>query len=129
VPANVANAIYGLSDKYPIMVDLAVSYNTTGVSPADPQYPTGLQSQTKSNAIIHALNPIQNKLELNFSNDLLQQNLHLYCYNMLGQLILNTNIAIQDENMSIPFPYAPGIYFIKIANDDQIISNVKIIKY
>ena len=36
VPSNVLNALYLLSDKYPVMVKLAVTYNTTGKGPANP---------------------------------------------------------------------------------------------
>ena len=129
VPSNVANAIYGLSDKYPVMVDLAVTYNTTGVSPIDPQISTAVQELSHLYGSINFINPIQDKLVMQFSNVLLHQPVKICCYNMFGQLIFNDDIIITDETLSLPFLFPSGIYLIKIMKNGEVIGNNKLIKY
>ena len=73
VPSNVLNALYLLSDKYPVMVKLGVTYNTTGKGPANPvaaaPAPSTLtsklihfwdfnQTNTSSDSIATATNPL-----------------------------------------------------------------------
>ena len=128
VPANVANAIYGLSDKYPVMIDLLVSPNTTGISPSDPEIPTGISTIAPSRAIIKYTNPVSSNLELSLDNLLLNKNLSIEVYTIYGQLVLSQNVAPNSKFVSMPFNFASGVYVLKIAEAGQILMTEKLIK-
>ncbi len=87
-PSAVIDAIFQMSNKYPVMVDLLVTSNTTGVSPTDPEIPaTAVTNQALPNSHVTIVNPVDNTINMYFSGGLGGQRLSIDCVDMLGRSV------------------------------------------
>ena len=94
-PQNVLDAMFHLSDKYPIMVKLSITYNTTGTGPILPlngiNEIKNLQSQIKTN------NPVQNSITLQFPPNMTGQKVTMTWYDLAGRLLSTEEYVISNE--------------------------------
>ncbi|NCX95201.1 MAG: hypothetical protein EBX41_02110 [Chitinophagia bacterium] len=124
-PANVIEALYQMSNKYPVMVDLEVTQNTTGNSLPDPEI-AGIEAFTTEVV----------KIELNKDNKLSVQ----FPEAMKGQeiTITVTNKVTREDEISEHFTLKntekiinchkldKGIYGVKVAGKHNLITKAEI---
>jgi hypothetical protein len=112
------------------MVDLAVTSNTTGISPPDPEIPpTAVINQNKWKEKITITNPAVNNIIMHFGAGLQGQLVFLKCTDMLGQVLINETITVDNATMQIPCNnLIPGVYVVSVTNSTGIISQIKLIK-
>jgi hypothetical protein len=122
VPSTVADALFQMSNKYPVMVDLLVTQNTTGTSLPDPEIlPSSVTNQTLINEHITIVNPVSDEIILNFSNGLVGQSLSFECVDIIGRSQINKVMEVDNVTMKIPCHLRPGIYYVRIAGNGIVV--------
>lgn len=118
VPAYVANALYTMSDHLPLIMDLEVDVSPTSVS----EYAVDFDVQV--------VNPIQNTLKINLQSPI-NQTFQVELYSMEGKLLKHIFHPSQvgANHIEMDFPYASGLYFLKIEDSGQRQIIKKLIKY
>jgi hypothetical protein len=112
VPSAVSNALFDFSDKYPVMVKLGITYNTTGKGPGDP---TATVPVTNSQDLIRIVNPIQNNsIDLAFASSLVGQIATMNLYDLTGKLISIDNYPVNSSLINRPCQLTSGLYIITI---------------
>lgn len=130
VPANIANCLFQMSNKYPVIAELLVSSNTTGTSLPDPQItPVAVHNLLQVTDQVTVLNPVQDQLVLNCTDGLLQTSLRLVGCDMLGRVWINESVAVSGPRLWIPVSLAPGVYTLKVYSGDRLMGNSLITKY
>ncbi|HXS35255.1 MAG TPA: hypothetical protein VN721_01030 [Flavipsychrobacter sp.] len=127
-PSNVINALFQFSNKYPVMVDLAVTSNTTGVSPTDPELPTAVARLELSKEHITIVNPILSRLTMHIPEALIGKPVTTECYDSYGRLLMQKNIVLNSSVMQLQNNWQPGVYYIRIYNKDGILCHTSIVK-
>lgn len=116
-PVNVINALLGMSDKYPVMLDLAVTYNTSGISPVDPEIPLGVSNTKLLGGNISIVNPVSEQLTIYVPNSLLGQKIIVDCYDELGRKMIDIDVFISKQKLQLPCSLHTGIYFIQLRSE------------
>lgn len=116
VPPLELNALYSLSDKYPIMVSLLVTKNTTGISPADPDSVVITEVQ-QDNETLTCSNPIENTTTFYFSPTMVGKKAAMQWNDLLGKSLRKEDVTINDEMMTLRIDLTPGIYLLWINVD------------
>ncbi len=116
-PSAVINALFQMSNKYPVMVDLLVAPNTTGVSPADPEIvAAGVHSPQLATEHISMVDPVSDKLTLHLSDGLTERLLTVTCYDMYGRMIMNEVLTANSTIVQMPLNIHAGTYIIMITD-------------
>jgi hypothetical protein len=130
VPSAIANALFQMSNKYPILVDLLLSPNTTGTSLPDPEIlPSTVVNHSMITEYISVANPVGSQIVLNYTSGLIGQTVSVECVDMLGRNRLNIKLVIENGSMQIPCNLEPGVYALRVVNGAQIICQAIITKY
>jgi len=115
-PQNVLDAIFNLSDKYPVMVKLGVTYNTTGTGPANPV--SSINKITNSQALIKTNNPVQNTITIQFPSDMAGQKATITWYDVTGKLLSTEEYIISDQiNRAVDLEQ--GTYILHIQTNQE----------
>ena len=124
-PAEVIDALYQMSNKYPVMVDLEVTSNINGVSPKDPEIIT-------DNAIakedISVINPVGDHLEISFPENMRGQEITVECLDKDGKVKMNKTKTISDLKMQLRCNLSAGEYTLKIVGHHNVMTEIKINK-
>jgi len=130
VSSSVANALFQMSNKYPVMVDLLAMPNTTGTSLPDPEIaPTAVTNQNMWNQKATITNPAIDNIIMHFSTGLVGQSVSVECTDMLGRTLIERTMIVDNTTMQIPCNNLnPGVYFVSITNSNGVISQTKLIK-
>ena len=129
VPANVANALYLMSDKYPVMVDLLATSNTTGTGLPNPEItPSAVSSQKLIADHVTVVNPVGADMTLYFSSSMINKIVSIECIDMLGRTEIHETRTVDNGSMQIPCNLKPGIYCLKVTTDHYIVSQTMITK-
>ncbi|PZF73374.1 T9SS type A sorting domain-containing protein [Taibaiella soli] len=127
-PADVIEALFQMSNKYPVMVDLLVTQNTTGNSPADPEMAaTAVPGMLLKNAIA-VVNPVGGDILLHCATSLMNKKIEIGCYNTDGKVVLQKDFVVDNPVVAIPCMFNPGIYFIRVVTTGQTLIQQTIIK-
>jgi len=111
-PPAVLEALYEFSDKYPISVKLAVTYNTSGKGPGDP---TATVPLSNSQDLIRIVNPIQNNsIDLAFASSLVGQTATMNLYDLTGKLVSTDNYPVNSSLINRPCQLTSGLYILTI---------------
>lgn len=118
VPAYVANALYTMSDHLPLVMDLEIDITPTSIN----EYPVDFGVQV--------VNPVQNALKINLQSPN-SQVFQVELYSMEGKLLRQDTYPAQEgeTNIAMDFPYASGLYFLKVSDAGQRNLVKKLIKY
>jgi hypothetical protein len=116
VPKEELNALYHLSDKYPIKIKLSVTSNSTGVSPNDPdiQTPTVTAIEPRVSSIITVSNPVERFIDINFPSIMIGQEAAFKWCDPLGKNILYTESTITSEHVTQSTPSVSGLYIFMV---------------
>jgi len=120
-PANVVEALYQFSNKYPIMLKLILSPNATGTSPADPDKSsvTAIENSTLENALA-VENPVGDELSIIIQEQLLQQPAKLKLYDAYGREIKSMDLFLTNSLVQVPVQLASGIYLLTLQTSQGI---------
>lgn len=127
-PASVLNSLFQMSNKYPVMVDLEVSYNTTGTGPDDPELALGLHEVQQPEEKIVVVNPVGDDINIYCAAGLIGTKVRIACFDMFGRLLLDENVLINSSQIRLPFTYSAGIYMIRISDANRVLYIGKIRK-
>jgi hypothetical protein len=129
-PPAVINALFQMSNKYPVMLDLLVTPNTTGVSLVDPEVtPSSVTAVEQGEERVTIVDPVGTAIILHISDDLIGKKISIDCTDMLGRSHIHELIVAGNGTLQVPCSLAPGIYAVKIASDNGIICRTIITKY
>jgi len=115
-PPNVLNAIFDLSDKYPIMVKLGVTFNTTGTGPANPITSINIINSNKNLTIYP--NPTKGVFIIE-RNIAIKQTVHIY--DLTGKLVLSQTIN-DKTNIVDATNLQEGVYNVSIFEDTSLVN-------
>ena len=117
VPSDVLNALYGLSDHLPVVIDLVVGDQT------------GFVANLQTDVDIAYNNPINESLNIviNAKNTL---TITLGLMNANGQMVYCQSLGINGKaNITIQTgEFSPGIYLLKVSDEKGLTTTYKIIK-
>jgi len=117
-PSNVVNALFFLSDKYPIMVKLAVTYNTTGSGPANPV--NSVASVITENEKIAVNDPITNELIMHFDAASMGEKCVMSCFDICGRNLFSYQFTINSTNVSKAINLNQGTYILRLQTERSI---------
>ncbi len=107
-PSSVLNAEYQFSDKYPVTVQLGVTYNTA----------TGINTITQWNeGSIKVTNPVKNALVIYFPSTMVGKDVSMELYDVCGRLIIASCFNINNSEMNESLNMTPGIYLMHLQTD------------
>jgi hypothetical protein len=128
-PAPVINALFQMSNKYPVMVDLLVTQNTTGVSPADPEIVAASVGHTTApGKHVSIVNPVSSAVKIFFSEGLIGETVTIDCMDITGRSKWHQEVTVNNAVMQFPVNLTPGTYYIAIAESGHIISRNIIVR-
>ncbi len=116
-PAAVINALFQMSNKYPVMVDLVVDLSPVGVSSVNPINPQ-----------IAITNPVSDALSIHFDPSFLGAAIHLKVVDLLGRFVVQNTVYVSTQFMQLPFDIAPGIYYVEILGSGGQLAKQMIVK-
>jgi len=127
VPAAVLNALFQLSDKYPVMVKLAVTHNTSGISPPDPVLNTVTEVHS-TDVTISINNPVDTNAVLHFPPALLGDQAFVEWRDLTGRLLKKDDFTVNQSQMTTSADLMPGVYILMLQiNGAQY--NYRLVKY
>jgi hypothetical protein len=120
-PASVINALYQMSNKYPVMVDLAVTPNTSGSSLPDPEItPSAVASVSMTGESIRVVNPANGTIRLLVSDRLIGQSLQVELTDISGRMLMERTIVASSTTTTVENTLAPGTYIIRVNSSQGI---------
>ncbi|HTA84162.1 MAG TPA: T9SS type A sorting domain-containing protein [Bacteroidia bacterium] len=112
-PSNVINAIFQLSDKYPIMLSLAVSYDSLGNGPVNPVNGVATINSPLWNVSIN--NPVHDNMTIHFSDNLIGKKAIISLYDVCGRCILaNKEYLVNEAELQLQDKVTSGLYFLRV---------------
>jgi hypothetical protein len=107
-PSSVLNSEFQFSDKYPVTVDLGITYNTsTGVSTTKPL----------NEGNIKVNNPVKNTLTIYFPLYMLGEKVTIGLYDVCGRMLYSSTIIINTSEISENINLTPGVYLLHLQAD------------
>ena len=112
-PSSVIDALFQMSNKYPVMIDLLI--NSTKVD---------VKKQNIEIAGFSISNPVYNeKLLLNIPQEYLHKDIRLECYDYLGRILFQSNFISNKTKMYFPITIAKGNYIMKLSSEGNPVLN------
>jgi len=112
-PSNVINAIFQLSDKYPIMLSVAVTYDSLGNGPVNPVNAVATINSPLWNVRIN--NPVRDYMMLHFPDNLIGKKAIIRLNDICGRCIsVDKEYIINDAELQLQNKITSGIYFLTI---------------
>ena len=117
-PADVIDALWNFSNKYPVMETLGVTYNQTGTSLPDPTITAGIAPVNNAPDLIQISTIVNDYMQLQFADELLGKNLHLEWYDLTGRNIANETYTPNARliNKTVPVQMN-GLYLLRISGN------------
>jgi hypothetical protein len=118
-PPAVVNAVFQLSNKYPVCERLAVKYNTTGISPADPErMNVGMAEVQPPADLFRIQNPVSEHLSVTLDERIQHRMLTCIIHDMTGREIVHTRCPGSASELTIDMEAIPaGIYLFTLLTD------------
>jgi hypothetical protein len=125
-PLNVLNAIFNLSDKYPVVAKFAVTYDSLGNGPANPIINTVTNENEAANNI-RITNPVTDHITIYFPQCLGGEKGTMGLYDICGRLLNAEQLTISSSEFKEQINLPPGVYILRLTID-QHISIYRVIK-
>jgi hypothetical protein len=103
-PAAVINAVYQISQHYPVTLELLVDTSAA--------LATSLVS--REDAIV-INNPVGKQLTIRFPGEMVGKTVSLQCMDMLGRLQMNNTFVLTGETVQIPCVLQSGTYYLSLS--------------
>jgi hypothetical protein len=127
-PAPVIEALFQMSNKYPVIADLVVTSNTAGVSPPDPEITPAAVYETDKDTHLFFENPVDQEVRFHAGSGLIGKQVQIVCTNMVGQCVMRRNILIDNAIVHIPCNLKTGAYSVSVTNGAGLVYHALIIK-
>ncbi|MEI6506842.1 MAG: T9SS type A sorting domain-containing protein [Bacteroidota bacterium] len=127
-PPAVINSIFQLSNKYPVMCNVLVKSNISGVSPSDPEKTNASVSELLINeADINFTNPSGNSLQILLDDKLLNKKIEILICDINGKHLRSIKTFNSEQlTFLIDISSLPkGFYFVTFNVYDENISFIK----
>lgn len=122
-PADVIEALYQMSNKYPVMVDLLVE--STGNNPR-PQQVEILAATSTAKEQVTVDNPIVKEFVVHFSRGLVGEEMNMECLDSENRSLFRNNFKVKDAEKKVDCKLAPGNYSLKFYSRHSFLSEIKI---
>ncbi len=118
---SVLNALFQLSDKYPILVKLGVTYNSTGGGPVNPV--NSIQEAQTQQEPIKISNPVGDHITIHFPSDMLGKKVVMTWYDLTGRMLNTEELIIQSSDLDQPVYLLPGMYLLRLQSGEYSITS------
>ena len=116
-PATVINDIFQMSEHYPTALNLLVDLSTTSA--------VAMQNEQERFTVV---NPVGDQLIMHFSKDLTGKTISIDCVDVLGRVVLQNTFVATSEIAHLPCALIPGVYYLNVSADNNVVANVKLVK-
>jgi hypothetical protein len=123
-PAEVLEALFQMSNKYPVMADFEVATHAKGKYPAN----TEINGTVAIKETVTIDNPVAKEMVLHFSNGLIGQELDMECTNAAGKVVLKQKVKITDPTQSISCTLTKGEYQVNFCTKHNVVTSTKMEK-
>ena len=124
-PADVIEALYQMSNKYPVMVSLEVTSNEQGKSVADPEIAGGKDLVI---APVTISKDVDKEIAINFPSELLGQEIKIKVTDAQGGEQMEKKVKVKATTMLVNCKLKTGIYTVKITGHHNVIAEAQINK-
>lgn len=126
-PSGVINALFNLSNKYPVMANLLVTYNTSGNSLQDPNVGIKEFSAVQDESI-KVTNPVGENINIIFPDQFIGRSINLIWKDLSGKLLKKSYPHIDSKIFCEPINLPSGLYILGISASDGVPVYLKIVK-
>jgi hypothetical protein len=124
-PAEVIDALYNFSNKYPVMASLEVTSNVEGVSLPNPQIPNVPIFYKEE---IKVDNPVGNDLVIHFPDAMKDEEMNVEFIDKYGSSHLKKSLKVNDAQMKLRCKLAPGAYTVRFSTEHNVAAEIEITK-
>lgn len=121
-PPDVINALYHMSNKYPVMACLAVDKSKSNVRPADPEIISGT-TYYKEQILLDSA--VSGRLFLHVPSSLLGQEVTVECIDAAGNLKMKRGFKLASTQMMVKCKLQPGSYRAQFYTAHNFISDAQ----
>ncbi len=118
-PPDVIEALYHMSNKYPVMVSLEVTSNINGTSPPDPDIAT---TQIFVKEEVTVTDPVKEEMMLHFPESMIGQDVTIECFDIKGISQMKKKIKVKETELSIKCKLEAGAYKLKCSTEHNLVS-------
>ncbi len=105
-PSSVLNAEWQFSDKYPVTVELGITYNT--------HINTGASQLINSSDIVKVNNPVRDAIIMDFSSSMIGKTTSIDLYDICGRLLHTYSFVVNSTTVKESIDLIPGIYILRL---------------
>jgi len=113
-PTKVLNALFQLSDKYPIKVKLEITPNTSGKSLPDPILNSITETRSMANCFV-SNNPMDHNLVFHFDETMVGNIARMDWFDSAGRSVDVEEFTVTGISMTKSVDVVPGIYILSVA--------------
>jgi hypothetical protein len=114
----VLNAEWYFSDKYPVTVELGITYHTAS---------TGVGSIINQNENIRINNPVKDAITMYFPTSMIGESMVTDLYDVCGRQILSSSFIINNSQITEDVNLSAGVYLLRLQTGQFCITK-KLIK-
>lgn len=111
VPANVAQALYEMSDHLPVYANYQI---TPGYQPASG---SGIEQVLLTADAVQVVNPVHDVLDIRWNNNLAGHKLHLQLFSLMGRPVFEADEMVTELHRQTQINAAAGMYLLYITDD------------
>lgn len=123
-PAEVIEALYQFSNKYPVMLDLEVTPNTSGISPKDPEVGAPVAAQET----ITIDGPANDEITAHFPAGFNDQAMTVAYIDATGKEVNKKSFNVKKQEMRFPFSEPVGTYTVRFCTVHSVAAEIKVVK-
>lgn len=124
-PSDVIEAMYQFSNKYPVMIDLAVTPNSTGTSLPDPEIP---KATTVYQEEVTVSPEFTDAITISFPAAMKDQEISVVCTSSDGTVCASKKFTLKKIVMEFGCKGDPGTYTVKISGKHNLILETQVLK-
>jgi len=124
-PPDVIEALYQMSNKYPVMLSLEVTPNTKGTGPANPEI-AGVKIFTREEITLD--NPVNDQLIIHLPDAMKGEEISLECVDADGNSRMKKKLNTKNTDIHLNCKLAPGTYTARFYTEHNTITEIKFTK-
>ena len=117
-PSSILNAIFFLSDKYPIMMNLAVTYDSLGNGPINPVNAMNEIEQEMEQVTVN--NPVEESIVIHFPTSAIGEKYTISCFDVCGRKVFTREIEVNSTSVSQALGVSTGLYLLRLQTGDFV---------
>ncbi|MBS1584467.1 MAG: hypothetical protein JSS82_02785 [Bacteroidetes bacterium] len=122
-PAEVIEALYQMSNKYPVMAELLVE---TGGQKIRPPQTEVLASAPGVTEHVTVDNLVAKEFLIHFSSGLIGEEMNMECFDEANHSLFKNNFKVKDINKKIGHKLKPGNYALKFYSRHSFLDEIKV---